>query len=74
MFPTRVPRIVAAKVITEEEVEATRMVVLNTNLKDSDQGIDPAVVTVWVTAVLGLVQNPHWHLAHIVEKDIQDIV
>ncbi len=46
VFPTRVPQIVAVKVTTEEEVEATRRVVLNTNLEDSDQGMDSAVVTV----------------------------
>ncbi len=59
VYPTWVPQIAKAKVIVEEGVEITRRVVLNTNLKDSDQGIDPVVVTVRVTAVLGLVQGPH---------------
>ncbi len=48
--------------------------VLNTNLDDSNQGMDPAVVTVRVIAVMGLVQDPPWHLARSVEEDIQDLV
>ncbi len=47
-----------ARVITEEELEITKKEVLNTDLEDSDQGMDPAVVTVWVIVVLGLVQDP----------------
>ncbi len=58
MFPIWVPRIVEAKVTTEEGVEITRKVVLNANLEDSDQVTDPAVVTVRVKAALGLVQDP----------------
>ncbi len=73
VFPTWVLRTAEAKVITEEKV-GTRGVDLNTNLEDSDQGTDPAVITVRDTAVLGLVQDPPWHLMHNVEEDIQDLV
>ncbi|PPZ23478.1 hypothetical protein C5P36_27020, partial [Escherichia coli] len=66
-------RTVVARVITEEKA-GTRRVVLDTNPEDSDQGTDPAVVTVRGTAVLGLVQDPPWHLVHSVEEDIQDLV
>ncbi len=45
VFPTWILWIAEAKVIIEEEI-GTRRVVLDTNLKDSDQGTDPAVVTV----------------------------
>ncbi len=73
VFPTWVPRIAEAKVIIEEEVETTRRVILNPDLEDSDYDTDPAVITVQVTAVLGMVQNPPWHPARSVKEDIQDL-
>ncbi len=73
VFPTWVLWIVVVKLIIEEEA-GIRGVVLDTNLEDSDQGTDPAVVTVRDTTVLGLVQDPPWHFMHSVEEDIQDLV
>ncbi len=73
VFPTWVLQTAEAKVITEKEARI-KGVALDINLEDSDQGTDPAVVIVWDTAVLGLVQDPPWHLVHSMEEDIQDLV
>ncbi len=54
VFPTWVLRIAEARVIIEEEV-GIRRVVLDINLENSDQGTNPAMVTVRNTAILGLV-------------------